>query len=232
MAWGIYQTIGKQRREVQIEALQSELHKAELQDRIYASKPNVSVAYVETGLGDLLTYTFGAAAYFQIPQMAKEPFRDALLAWRDELTQRLPFSVRLSIADSNVLDELYAYMETKAPDVGHDNRLVFLLVRNEGKYPAKDVVVKFRDARIVEPDRVLGLQLPVRPVAIDSLNSNEAAVILLTHYRKDGSRIGLELTPDGPLVFTDAFTLNRHELVAREPYDSARIVAKGLLLRG
>ncbi len=109
LAWGIYQNIEKRRRDLRLESLQSEIQGIEISEKRHKLKPKLSMAYLETTTGELLTYSASSAARFRLPAITSSEVDAALTAWLRGIEQAIPFSVRASIIKTPLLDQLQEF---------------------------------------------------------------------------------------------------------------------------
>ena len=80
--------------------------------------------------------------------------------------------------------------------------------------------------RLIGPD-------PIAPVTVDAIGPGEAVLILLSHIDpQSGNRYGHELMPNQSLSYFDKFLGKRQDMKVRAPYETPKIVDKGLLIRG
>jgi hypothetical protein len=250
LGWAVYQTLEKKRREEEAEKLDARLQQMEIDEKRYKLRPRLSLAYLETDVGAFLSYKCGVEAFLRAPKLSRRESQAALDEWLKALPKTLPFSIELAAVANGTWREFQDYLENKQDSLeGADHTLMFLLVMNEGTYPVRDVSIRFRlntdsldeeQLRSLERmERELGGRAEVvkrlaPPVVVDSLAAGQGILMLILHMDgpNENRRLGYELAPDGPITFADDVTGERGQLPTRSPYESARVVERGLLVRG
>ena len=103
----------------------------------------------------MLSYHLGIDALLNVGQIDKAKFDSSLVLWAAEIGKKLPFAVNLTLSYNDKLSELAHYLAGFAQDNRAEHRLLFLLVRNNGKYPVKSIVVGFKDSGVVRKRKLL-----------------------------------------------------------------------------
>lgn len=239
LAWGMYQNVEKKKRDIKLESLQTEIHALEIAERKHKLRPKLSMAYLETTTGELLTYSSSPLARFTLPVLSPSEIDSTLSAWLRGIESSIPLSGRASLVSTPLLVTLQDFFTQEHVSESAKDRLFFLLLVNEGNYAARNIRIRTRIAEhsLTEQARdkleqTLDQSVHAPDIVIDRLNPQDAILALFTHIGQEGKRLGYEIEPAGPIQFIDELSENTEELATRIPYEVARIVDKGLLIRG
>lgn len=229
--WGMIQYFDKRKSDKKSLELKNKVTEYEVMEKAYKNRADLVVFYIETKLGSLLTYGCGASSWFEVPRLTQEDFESAFIEWVQAIKKTIPFPIKMSFMANPKYERLKRFIASADSNNGANHLLCFMLLRNEGSYAATEISIDFQDigvaTEIIEPEA------SIDSMTIDAIGPGEAVLIHLSHINPEsGDRYGYELMPRESLIYFDKFLGKKQTIKVRPPYETPKIVDKGLLIRG